>query len=146
MLMKQLELGHFTLPEEPQVLEEETTSCSAAAQAATESQLRQIERLIQRGSGEAIEGEEAASISKDRLQEISRSVWRSMNPGYVERACHFQSVSHSEYAWKEGDVQQMKKQGELESTHHRKRDEFTRYVEAAARSTNLQRSQTPGQN
>eukprot|EP00775_Hariotina_reticulata_P011659 gene11659-11802_t len=65
---------------------------------------------------------------------MSKNMWTS-NPGYVLRdGPHMTSATHQDFAWDEQAVAFMKAQGEFGKQHHRKRDEFVMYVEAAARA------------
>ncbi|GMH42537.1 hypothetical protein BSKO_10456 [Bryopsis sp. KO-2023] len=69
--------------------------------------------------------------------QLSRSMWVS-NPGYLQRDGQ-QTVSSfkQDYVWDEEELATMKKFGMLDKDHFRRRDEFTRYVEASAKYSML---------
>mmetsp|Transcript_4512 Transcript_4512/g.7632 ORF Transcript_4512/g.7632 Transcript_4512/m.7632 type:complete len:155 (+) Transcript_4512:178-642(+) len=69
---------------------------------------------------------------------ISKSLWSQSNPGYIVRdGQHMASSFKKEFVYDQEEVDYMRSLGYLDKTHNRRRDEFTRYVEAAARSKAL---------
>lgn len=68
---------------------------------------------------------------------LSRNMWTS-NPGYIIRnGTTLTSLTKSDYDWKQEEIEKMKHFGEFQKQHNRRKDEFTDYMEAAAKSRML---------
>ena len=75
--------------------------------------------------------------------ELSRSLWRSCNPGYSIVAGLGNSVStmKDDFAINQEELEFMKSQGAYDKKNNRTRDKFTVYVEARARYGLLMKKQ-----
>ena len=75
--------------------------------------------------------------------ELSRSLWRSCNPGYSIVAGPGNSVStmKDDFAINQEELEFMKSQGAYDKKNNRTRDKFTVYVEARARYGLLMKKQ-----
>ena len=88
---------------------------------------------------EARAAAEAAAL-REQLQGISRSIWGTLSAGAASGACTYQtSRSRTDFSYSEAAVQAMRTAGELDSTHHRRRDAHAAYVEACARDALIRR-------
>ena len=66
---------------------------------------------------------------------MSKSMWAATNPGYVLRdGSMLMSEARDAYTWDESAIKLMRAAGEFSTTHHKRRDAFAAYVEAAARA------------
>jgi hypothetical protein len=63
--------------------------------------------------------------------QIGANMWRTCNPAYDARSMNTTSVTKAEFTYDPEDIEPVDK------THFRRRDNFTFYVEAAAKSHNL---------
>ncbi len=159
LIQKQIELGRIVLPDNApqQPQEEPTTADDAALEAAFHQQLDWL-LAAHRGSPQAPNSERApppaaedSSEDEDRaaaqevqlkqqLQHISRSLWGTLTAGAASgRADTFTSRSKADYSYSPEAVTAMQQAGELNSTHHRRRDGHAAYVEACARDHLLRR-------
>lgn len=98
------------------------------------------------------EGRAAAEASRlqEQLRDISRSLWGALSGGAPPvgsaGACSsggapggYTSRSKADYQYSQEAVAAMRSTGELDSTHHRRRDAHTAHVEASARDALLRR-------
>jgi hypothetical protein len=73
--------------------------------------------------------------------ELSKSLWAGANAAYLLRdGAQMRSTTKDSYGYDHEELAFMKAQGDFEKKHVRKRDEFTAYLEAAARDKNTQRA------
>lgn len=63
--------------------------------------------------------------------QIGANMWRTCNPAYDARSMNTTSVTKAEFTYDPEEIEPVDK------THFRRRDKFTFYVEAAAKSHNL---------
>lgn len=90
--------------------------------------------------GAAAEAEaEADARVREQLAGISRSLWATLSAGGASGHGTYTSRSQADFAFKADAVAAMRAGGELDSTHHHRRDGHSAYVEASARDAVLRR-------
>lgn len=114
--------------------------------AATDSVPQQPEPAAseQQGGGgskaeEAAAEAEAEARVREQLAGISRSLWATLSAGGASGRGTYASRSQADYAYRADAIQAMRERGELDATHHRRRDAHSAYMEASARDAALRR-------
>lgn len=70
--------------------------------------------------------------------ELGKNMWRKCNPGYVTGTMNTQSRTKSDFTYDPAEVEPVNR------ANFRRRDEFTNYVEAAAKYNNITKKSMRG--
>ncbi|CAL5228118.1 g11195 [Coccomyxa viridis] len=72
--------------------------------------------------------------TKALAEDMSRSLWSSLNPGYMQQEPgNLRSVASADYSWNEQEVDYIRRHDRVGDKFHRRWDQQSRYNEAAAK-------------
>ncbi|PSC70965.1 hypothetical protein C2E20_5749 [Micractinium conductrix] len=92
------------------------------------------------GGGSEAGGDIDEGAVREQMAGISRCLWSAVSSGTASGVNTVPtSASRTAHAYSEAAVAAMQADGELAVTHHRRRDEHSRYVEASARAAAMRR-------
>ncbi|ACO62284.1 flagellar associated protein [Micromonas commoda] len=113
-------------------LEREEAEAKAAAEAAAADATQEGEEEWV-GGRETVDPSTLSQWERDNrmTNQIGANMWRTCNPAYDARSMNTTSVTKAEFTYDPEEIEPVDK------THFRRRDKFTFYVEAAAKSHNL---------